>query len=171
MRTQVIGLMSTQYGLVTRRQALDAGMSGAEIDRLVRSGRWVAVRRGVYAEAEYVDALATIGERQRLLDRAACLRITVPFVRSHDTAALELGIGVLLPERRFTHVTRPCVGSHNRHGVKHHLAPYRIADRVEVNGFAALGPARTAIDVAREHGSPFGAGTVRHFSSSRTCWT
>jgi len=158
MNAKVLGHMAKQRGLVTRRQAIAAGMSGREIDRLVALKTWVIIRRGVYADAEVASAARTIGDRQLLRDRAACLRISVPFVRSHETAALELGLGVLLPppEARLTHVTRPCVGSHLRHGVKHHLAPYRKEDVVEANGFAVLSPARTAIDIAREHGSPYG---------------
>lgn len=148
--------MSQQHGLVTREQALAAGMTAMEIQRLVRLKQWVIVRRGVYADAELVAALRTLGEKQRLVDRAACLRITVPFVRSHDTAALETGLGLLLPPARMTHVTRPCVGTHNTHRIKHHLAPYADKDVIEVNGFRVLGLARTAIDIAREHGSPYG---------------
>jgi len=158
MNAKVLGHMASQNGLVTRRQALAAGMSEREIDRLVALKSWIVVRRGVYAEASVVDAATTVGAEQRLRDRAACLRISVPFVRSHETAALELGLGVLLPPptARLTHVTRPCVGSHLRYGVKHHLAPYRKDDVVEANGFGVLSPARTAIDIAREHGSPYG---------------
>ena len=183
MRSQVLGIMSTQHGLITRRQAIAVGMGSAEIDRLVRSGRWVIVRRGVYAEAELAAAATTLGERQRLVDRAACLRVDKPFVRSHETAALELGLSILLPPRPMTHVTRPCVGTHNSHGIKHHLAPYRDDDVGEVNGFRVLSHARTAIDIAREHGSPYGevaidrvrwAGTslaeLEEILGSMTCW-
>lgn len=156
MRSAILGIMATQHGLITRRQAIEAGLSPREIDGAVRHGIWAAVRRGVYADPELIAAATTAGARQQLRDRAACLRITVPFVRSHETAALELGLAVLLPPGQMTHVTRPCVGSHLRWGVKHHLAPYRPDDVTEVNGFQVLGPARTAIDIAREHGSPYG---------------
>lgn len=156
MHSAVLGLMANQHGLITRRQAITAGMTGAAIDRLVRSGRWALVRHGVYAEADHLASLTTLGDKQRLVDRAVCLRISVPFVRSHETAALELGIGILLPPVRMTHVTRPCVGTHNRHGVKHHLAPYRLGDVTMAGDFEVLGPARTAIDIAREHGTPYG---------------
>lgn len=156
MRTKVLGIMANQHGLISRAQALATGMTSDEIVRLVRSGRWCVVRRGVYADAELVASTTTLAGRQRLVDRAACLRVSVPFVRSHETAALELGLGLLLPPRRMTHVTRPNVGTHNHHGIKHHLAPYRKGDVVEANGFRVLDLARTAIDVAREHGSPYG---------------
>jgi len=158
MNAKVLGHMTAQHGLVTRRQAVAAGMSEREVDRLVALKSWIVVRRGVYADAAVEAAATTVGDKQRLRDRAACLRISVPFVRSHETSALELGLGVLLPprEKRLTHVTRPCVGSHLRYGVKHHLAPYRKEEVVEANGFAVLGQARTAIDISREHGSPYG---------------
>jgi hypothetical protein len=153
MNPRIIGLMATQHGLVTRRQALDAGMAPERIDRLVRQGDLVAVRRGVYAEAAYVASLTTFRDKRLLADRAACLRISRPHVRSHDSAAHELDLAILRPSDPMTHVTRPgIVGSHNRFGVKHHLAPYAIDRVVEVGGIAVLGPARTGLDIAREHG-------------------
>lgn len=148
--------MRRSHGLITRREAVAAGMTGREIDRLVRTGEWTALHRGVYAEAEVAARATTPGSRQRLLDRAACLRITVPFVRSHTTAALELGLSILLPPDRLTHVTRPCVGTHSEFRVKHHLAPYEPGQVIDANGFPALDHARTAIDIARHDGYPYG---------------
>ncbi len=76
---------------------------------------------------------------------------------SHDFAAYELGMQVLEARREFTHITRPgIVGAHLRHGVKHHLAPYPEWQLESVGGRAVLGRARTAIDIAREHGNPAG---------------
>ena len=153
MNPTVLGLMAAQHGLVTRRQAVEAGMAPERIDRLVRSGDLVVVRRGVYAESAFVATLTTYRDQRLLADRAACLRITRPHERSHDSAAHELDLAILRPGRPMTHVTRPgVVGSHIRHGVKHHLAPY-VAERVvEIDGIRVLGPARTAVDIAREHG-------------------
>ncbi len=59
MNARVGALMSAQWGLITRRQAIGAGMLGHRIDSLVRAGTWIAVRRGVYAEAAYVSSLTT----------------------------------------------------------------------------------------------------------------
>jgi hypothetical protein len=85
---------------------------------------------------------------------------------SHDSAALELGLPILRPPRSFTHVTRPgVVGSHLVHGVKHHLAPFRVEQVTEVHGRQVLGPARAGLDIAREHG--FAAGTVAIDSAYR----
>lgn len=145
--------MSAQWGLVTRRQAVDAGMSTHQIDRLLQRGEWVAIRRGVYAEASYVALLATDLQHRVLRDRAASLRIAEPHTMSHHSAAHLLELEVLHERPAFTHVGRPgIVGSHIRHGVKHHLAPYRPSQVVEVNGVKVLDHARTALDIAREEG-------------------
>ena len=153
MDPRVRGVMAAQHGLITRSQAIAAGMVPEVIDRLARCGDWVAVRRGVYAEAEVVAAHVGFRQQRLLADRAACLRITRPHVRSHDSAAHELDLPILQPSRPMTHVTRPgVVGSHLRHGVKHHLAPYAPERLVAVNGFTMHGPARVSLDIAREHG-------------------
>ncbi|GGR60668.1 hypothetical protein J2S40_004456 [Nocardioides luteus] len=157
MNPRIQAIMSANHGLITRRQALATGLDLEAIHRQVASREWVVVRRGVYAERAYVESVTLLSDRRRLRDRAACAAITVPFVRSHDTAALELGMGILLPVKPETHVTRqPVVGTHNKWGVKHHLAPYLEDQVVQVNGFDVLGPARTAVDIAREHGRPYG---------------
>ncbi|TQL70634.1 putative AbiEi antitoxin of type IV toxin-antitoxin system [Nocardioides albertanoniae] len=153
--------MAANHGLITRRQALAAGLDLETIHTHVKSGAWTAVRRGVYAETAYVQSITLPTDRQRLRDRAACAAITVPFLRSHDTAALELDMPILLPKKPQTHVTRaPVVGSHNKWGVKHHLAPYLDVQVAQANGFDVLGLARTAVDIAREHGRPYGVVAV-----------
>ncbi len=167
MNPTVLGIMAAQHGLVTREQAVAAGMAPERIDRLVRHGDLVAVRRGVYAESAFVASLTTYRDQRLLVDRAACLRIGRPHERSHDSAAHELDLAILRPHTPMTHVTRPgVVGSHLRHGVKHHLAPY-VAERVvRVGGVGVLGPARTAVDIAREHG--LRAGVVAIDSARRS---
>jgi hypothetical protein len=161
MNPRIQAIMAANHGLITRQQAFVAGLDLEALYRLVESGAWTVVRRGVYAERSYVESITLPTERRRLRDRAACAAITVPFVRSHETAALELGMGVLLPAKAMTHVTRhPVVGTHSKWGVKHHLAPYTDEQVVQANGFEILGPARTAIDMAREHGRPYGVVAV-----------
>lgn len=160
MRAEIRALMGRQHGLVTRPQVLACGLTHEEILRLLRSGTWTAVRRGVYCEtAVAVAAQGSTRSRRLLADRAASLRIGAPHVPSHDFAAHELGMQVLNAKQEYTHVTRPgIVGAHLKHGVKHHLAPYPEKQLVDVDGRLVLGRARTAIDIAREHGNP--AGTV-----------
>lgn len=161
MHPEIAAVMARQNGLITRNQALSRGQTADVVDRLVRCGEWTAVRRGVYAESRLVLAARSHEERRLLADRAASLRIRAPHAMSHDSAALELGMQVLRARTPLTHVTRPgVVGSHLRHGVKHHLAPYGVDDLTTVQGRLVLGPARTAIDIAREHGNPAGVVAV-----------
>jgi hypothetical protein len=149
----ITGIMAKQHGLITRRQAIEAGFTAEHIDRLARTGAWVTVRRGVYVERQLWESLTTPEGVQLTRDRAASLRISRPHVMSHDSAALELGMDILRSVKPMTHVTRPgVVGSHLRYGVKHHLAPYRPEQVIETNGRRVLDPARTAADIAREHG-------------------
>lgn len=157
MNAIVLGHLHAQRGLVRRDQALAAGMTEVEIDRAVRTGHWVSVRRGVYALQSTVADAVERGAKQRLLDDAACLRIGRDHVRSHESAGLVLGMGLLLPSPCLTHVTRSTVhGSRHEFGVKHHVAPYAPGDVVEVDGVRCLGIARTAADIARVHGHPYG---------------
>ena len=66
---------------------------------------------------------------------------------------------VLRGESDLCHVTREGVGgSRTRFGVKHHLGRELPADVVQRDGIAFTGLARTALDLAREHG--FSAGVV-----------
>ena len=160
MDPRVVAELARNFGLITYRRATELGMSPREIARAVRSGDWIRVRRGVYADAPTHAAAVTLGQRQRLIDRAACLRVAPPFVRSHVTAALELGLTILVPRPCLTHVTRDCSGSHKEHGVQHHLAPYRPEDVVDANGFPVLAAVRTAVDIARTYGHPYGVVAV-----------
>lgn len=157
MRPEVNAIMSRQHGLITRRQAVDAGLAPDRIDRLVRLDLWTRVRRGVYAETAYVATFTSYREKRLLVDRAASLRVSMPHVMSHDSAAHELDLAILRPMHAMTHVTRPVVvGTHNVNGIKHHLAPYRPGQVLEVGGVRILDVARTAVDIAREHGNPSG---------------
>lgn len=157
MRPDILATMANQHGLITRRQAVEIGLAPETIDLLVRTGAWTRAHRGVYAETTVVANAVTTRDRRLLADRAASLRIGPAHVMSHDSSAYELGMMILHASRPFTHVTRPrVVGSHLRHGVKHHLAPFQPRQVIEVNGRRVLDPARTAADIAREHGNPAG---------------
>lgn len=77
-------------------------------------------------------------------------------VASHDSAAYEHDLDILTPTS-FVHVTRPGVtNAFVKHGIKVHLAPYAPEQVVRVDGIDVHDMARTAVDIAREHGSPYG---------------
>ncbi|MEZ5097829.1 MAG: type IV toxin-antitoxin system AbiEi family antitoxin domain-containing protein [Nocardioides sp.] len=148
-----------QFGLFTRGDALAAGYSSAEIRaRVGPRGAWRVVRRGVYIPArQWDDAISD--DQWWWRDVAAHLQMTAEHVLSHDSAARGHGLPLLRQSVPLLHVTRPGVGgSRTRHGVKHHLGRERPAVVVRRGGIGLTGLARTALDLAREHG--FSAGVV-----------
>ncbi|MCB0894624.1 MAG: type IV toxin-antitoxin system AbiEi family antitoxin domain-containing protein [Nocardioidaceae bacterium] len=146
-------LCPDEHGLVTSRAAAAAGLDAADLRRLVRGGELVPIRRGVYADARRWEQLEPYREQPLLRIRAAQLVLRCQHVLSHDSAALVLGLGCPDPVHALVHVTRPKVhGDAVRAGVKHHLAPYSPDQVVEIGDFHLLDPARTALDMAREHG-------------------
>jgi hypothetical protein len=150
-------VMASQDGLITRAQALDAGLSPTTIRHLLRTGILVIVRRGVYADGELWRSLDPYRGQHRLRTRAALLTMRRTWVVSHDSSAHEHGLELLLPPEPHVHITRPgWPKAWTQYGVKHHLAGFRDEQVVEVNGLRALDLARTAVDIAREHGSPYG---------------
>ena len=157
MNARIAALMGHQNGLVLRRQALAAGLDERQVDRLVKAGEWVAVRRGVYCTAPLWDTLDEYVGRPRLRVIAASRNMIVPHVISHDSAALLHGLPILRAHPELVHITRfGALGSRTRHGVKHHLAPYEPEQLVELDGLWVLDRARTAVDIAREHGERLG---------------
>lgn len=74
----------------TRAEAVEAGFPAPAIDALVRSGAWIALRRGVYAEA---DRLPADRAERHAADVAAAARATAKeVVGSHESAALVHGL-------------------------------------------------------------------------------
>ncbi len=107
MRPQLRALAAQQGGLVTRRQAIEAGHTERELRTLTAvHGPWVVVRRGVYAERELWDSLTGYDDHARLRDLAAHLSMTTDHLMSHDSAARALGIPMLRPAHELSHITR-----------------------------------------------------------------
>lgn len=158
MYLPLIALMQRQHGLVTSRQLSDAGLDPNDVRRLLRQGRLVRLRRGVYADGEAWVAADQFRGQPILRIRAAGLGLRAEdYVFSHDSAAIALRIGAPDPRTSVVHVSRPKVhGDADRNGVKHHLAPYRPQDVTEVDGLRLLAMPRTALDMAREHGRAHG---------------
>jgi hypothetical protein len=157
MNPRIAGHLAQHHGLVTRQDALACGLSEREVRRLVATGEWVAVRRGVYTTAEIWDALDVWVARPRLRSLAAGMQLIVEHVFSHDSAADLLGLPILRAQPDLVHVTREGVtGSRNRFGVVHHGAPFHESQVVKAFGVPVLNLARTAVDIAREHGVTHG---------------
>ncbi len=146
-------LRPDEHGLLTRGAATAAGLDDADLRRLVKDGQLVRLRRGVFVDATRWAELDEFHGRPLLVVRAAQHCLHCEHVLSHDSAAMVLGLGCPDPRTALVHVTRPKVhGDANRAGIKHHLAPY-AADQVrDMGDLRVLDPARTALDMAREHG-------------------
>lgn len=142
-----------QHGLVLRRQALAAGMTVQQVGALVRTGDWVAVRRGVYTTRAHWESLDPYVGRPQLEVWAASLTTRTPHYVSHDSAAYLHGLPILEARPRLVHVTRVgALGGRTRHGIKHHKAPVRDEQIVFVDDHPVLDVPRTVADIGREHG-------------------
>jgi hypothetical protein len=148
---------AANHGLLTRAQALDAGLSPAFIRQLLTSGELVSVRHGVYALGDVWAELDDYSGRPALRARAAVRTMRREWVASHDSSAHLQRLEILNPPEPHVHVTRPgFTGAWTKNGVKHHLARFSPDQVVEVDDLRLLDLARTAVDIAREHGTPYG---------------
>lgn len=154
MDPRLVARLTGNRGLFTAHDARRWGVPDDEVARLLRAGAWVRVRRGVYTTAEEWASLDEYVGRPMWRARAAHLTMRAEHVLSHDSAARELGLDILAPAEELVHVTRPrhVIGSRTRYGVKHHGAQYHPSQVVDGGGIPCLDMARTAVDLAREHG-------------------
>ncbi len=153
MLLRVTALVRTQHGLITRRQLREAGLDDRQVRRLLKRGVLLPLRRGVYVERDRWECLEPYRAQPLLRIRAARLTLGGDYVLSHDSSAIVQRLGAPDPTRALVHVTRAKVhGDAVRAGVKHHLAPYSPEQVRLVDGLPVLDPARTALDMAREHG-------------------
>lgn len=160
MRPQLQAIADRQGGVVTRTQAKASGYTERELRTLTAvNGPWIVVRRGAYVERAVWDSLDAFDGRARMRDRAAHLTMTTPHLMSHDSAARALGLPMLRPTEDLVHITRYGVGgTRTEHGVKHHMTQLGLLNTARLDGMRVTGMARTAVDLAREHG--FLCGTV-----------
>lgn len=154
MPPRLIALAAQQGGVFLRRDAMAAGCSADEIRRLTRpGGDWIVLRRGAYIERGTWDALDEYVGQPLARDWAAHLTMHHRHVMSHDSAGRARAFSLLRNSPPLIHVTRPGVGgTRTEHGVKHHLSQGLPWTRSVAGGLPVTPMARTAIDIAREHG-------------------
>ncbi|MFI6167156.1 hypothetical protein ACIBCN_10230 [Nocardia sp. NPDC051052] len=134
--------------LISRRQALAAGISDGELQRLCRSGQWRRVRAGHYVNAP-APALTPAG-RHLMLAMATCEAMSEDAVASHCSAVVIHGLPTWSLPLDRAHMTRNRTngGFIKKQHVLHsaQLAPDEIT---LVNGLRVTTVPRTVIDIAR----------------------
>ncbi|HEX6577951.1 MAG TPA: type IV toxin-antitoxin system AbiEi family antitoxin domain-containing protein [Jiangellaceae bacterium] len=149
MDLRLTAVSAAQAGAVLRRQVLAAGISDDEISRRIRSGTWIAIRRGAYVERSAWRAMSAAA-RHRAHVHAVVASLTGPVVVSHTSAAVMLGLPTWGLDLSTVHVTRPPgVSTRTEAGVWHHSARLPDDQVIEIDGMAITHPARTVVDTAR----------------------
>lgn len=131
-------LAKAQYGLISHKQAQEAGLSKSAIHRRRSTGEWMAVVPGVYRLAS-----APITWHQRLL--AACLRLGPTAVASHRAAAALLQLDGF-KEEIVEISTRKRVRS-LADSVIHFAGSLPPHDVGSLDGVPVTAPARTLLDL------------------------
>lgn len=151
--------MAANHGLITRHELHDLGIGPGQVRSLLRCGRGDTeprlrvLRRGIFTATEIWNALDEYVGQPLLLARAAGMAAKRDWVLSHDSSCHLQGLPMLRPKEPLVHLTRPgWTNAWTEYGIKHHLARFEPAQVVVVDGVRALDLARTAADVAREHG-------------------
>lgn len=157
-------------GPFTAAQAHTAGFSKSDIRRLLRGGSWMALRRGVYIDAEALASVADDPRRRHALEIAGLLLIVeCDAVACGTSAARLLGIETLTPPSAELAIV---TGDHDVKGARRDGYVLRSAalpahHRRVLNGVPVTSPARTAVDIARW--SPLVDGVVVIDSVLRQC--
>jgi hypothetical protein len=150
----------TRTGVFTRRQAIGVGYAPGSIAHRLRTGQWLALRRGIYVERRRYQGCATEAERHALRVAAATLALDAcDTVASHQSAAFLHGLAAVRPPPMVI-VSRPpgAPGRDRVRGVHVHRAALPAAHVGRALGIPATSAARTAVDLART--LPFGEAVI-----------
>lgn len=142
MYQNILSRAQQQHGVITWDQALESRLTPAQIRRLVDSGRWIAVAKGVYRVAG-----APCTWEQRLI--ALALAAGPDAAASHRAAAALLQIWGF--RRDIVEVTTPRPRRHRCHqqlGVVHRWRPFPAHHLTVIDGITTTRVARTLVDLA-----------------------
>lgn len=150
MRMELAEIAANNGGPFTRSQALQADYTPTAIRSRLRSGRWVALRSGVYADREllrHCGARASHGVKAA----AAVLALRAEHTAaSHRSAAFLQGLDLLSWPSGVTLTRPPGDGSHaDEPGLHVHRAQLPRHHVVRRYGIVMTSPARTVVDLAR----------------------
>lgn len=153
--TPLAELTQDQWGLVTRRQAYQAGTAPATLTRLISDGVLERVASGVYrlAGAPVPDHLELRAAWLQLApDLPAWARDPRQGVVSHRSAASLYGIGDLPADvHEFTVTVRRQT---RRRDVRLHVRDLTDANLIDLRGLPVIRPSRIASDLLYDHEEP-----------------
>jgi predicted transcriptional regulator of viral defense system len=132
-------LAAQQYGVVTRGQLVEGGMSGSAIDRRVADGGLVRIHGGVFAVGHAVL-------RRQGFWMAAVLACGEGSVLSHRTAAAACGLREGDPAK--PDVTLAGSRGRRKPGIVAHTGRLAANDVTDVEGIPVTTVARTLLDLA-----------------------
>lgn len=135
-------IASQQFGVVARRQLLQAGVSPQQIKARLRNGRLLQVHRGIYLVGHGARAA-------RAHETAALLACGPKAVLSHRSAAALWDL-LPYPPAAPVCITLPVERSARRAGIVIHRAALTRADVRRRHGLLVTSPPRTVLDLAGE---------------------
>lgn len=149
-------IAAEQWGLITRRQALNGGLPRTTFDRLAAEGSILErVAQGVYrlTLAPIPDHLALRAAWLQLVpDVPAWQRNSIDGVVSHRSAADLYRIGHLPADRHEFTVTKR--KQSRRSDVHIYVKELKNNEWIELNGLPVTIPSRTALDLLRSNEDP-----------------
>ena len=149
----VPAIAGSQFGVFTARQARASGWTSPALQHCTSTGELVRLRRGVYTALRPQSDVRQVRTVETLRLRAAALALANPRVpASHTAAASLLGLELLdAPEEVC--ITLPRGRRGRIPGAHVHRARLFPQDVVAVGRLMMTSPARTWLDLGREHGA------------------
>jgi very-short-patch-repair endonuclease len=149
LHPELAAIAASQGGPFATAQALAAGYEEREVGRLVRSGEWTRLRRGVLVKtSELPDDDAG---RAIIAVRAVALKVTGWVIASHRTATTIHQLTTLRPTPRQLDILRPNADRGRiQAGVRWRSAAIQASHVTQVDGVCVTSVARTVLDVVRE---------------------
>ncbi|WP_233517361.1 type IV toxin-antitoxin system AbiEi family antitoxin domain-containing protein [Geodermatophilus marinus] len=138
-----------RFGVFTAGDAVAAGYAREDVGGLVARGRWVRLRRGVYADRAVVDAVAgDPAARHRLNCAAVLVRLAPGPAVSHTSAARVLGLVAPRSQDDCVRLTDEAQWRRGR-GYEVTRASLPQGSVLPLGPFRVTAPARTLVDCAR----------------------
>jgi len=166
VRPRAFGSLPLARRPFTYADAMNAGYTRGMVRHLLRTGRWRALRRGVFCDA----ALFEQADPVWLHAAAALLVMTVGSAISHETAGMLDDLPLGRPPQALssppitgsppvTYLTRPRTSGHGRHthpGIIERAASLPPSHVRQLQGLLTTTAARTVVDLARLRPYPEG---------------